>query len=337
MKEKDLVENNKILQIRVGSHLYGTNTEDSDEDYSGIFLPSEEYIYGFKKIDQVDLSKKDKTETGKNTKDAVDCIYYEFRKFIKLALECNPNILEQLFVNKENIIFCNETGQTLLDIRHKFVYQGLCDRFLGYSYSQKHKMLIRSDKFFELNKGLEIINEILKNKPQFISSYICDIFYIKNYDIIEDKYKIESIFRKGYDSAQNVTYVSIGDLNLQPSYTLLKCKKVIEERLSKVGNRKELLLDKGYDYKFGMHCCRLLLEGIELLKTGKLIFPLKYRDLLLSIKKGDWEYQQVIDYIDKLEKEMEKVKDESKLPDRSNYDYIEKYTINILKKHLMKK
>jgi len=33
-KEKEMATKNKILEYRIGSHLYGTNTPTSDEDYN---------------------------------------------------------------------------------------------------------------------------------------------------------------------------------------------------------------------------------------------------------------------------------------------------------------
>lgn len=92
MKEIEIAEKNKILEIKSGSHLYGLNTENSDEDYIGIFLAPIEYHLGLQKVEQVDLSIKDKLESGRNSKDAVDKTFYELKRFIKLALDNNPNI-----------------------------------------------------------------------------------------------------------------------------------------------------------------------------------------------------------------------------------------------------
>lgn len=53
MKEREIAEKNKILEIRSGSHLYGLNTENSDEDYIGIFLAPVEYHLGLQKVEQM--------------------------------------------------------------------------------------------------------------------------------------------------------------------------------------------------------------------------------------------------------------------------------------------
>ena len=36
-----------IFETIIGSNLYGTNTEESDVDIRGVFIPSEEYFYSF--------------------------------------------------------------------------------------------------------------------------------------------------------------------------------------------------------------------------------------------------------------------------------------------------
>jgi predicted nucleotidyltransferase len=43
--EKQMAEDNKILEIVTGSHLYGTNTKKSDKDYVGIFMPDKEFAF----------------------------------------------------------------------------------------------------------------------------------------------------------------------------------------------------------------------------------------------------------------------------------------------------
>ena len=44
---------NMILKFRVGSHLYGTNTPESDEDFSGVFMPHENTVFGFERAEEV--------------------------------------------------------------------------------------------------------------------------------------------------------------------------------------------------------------------------------------------------------------------------------------------
>jgi len=308
-----LAEENKILEIRVGSHLYGTDTPTSDLDYSGIFLPTQELVFGFQRVEEVNLSFIDKDEAGKNTKNAVDRKLYEFRKFVKLAIENNPNIIEQLFVNEPNIVYINDVGRTLLAQKYKFPHLGLIKKFKGYAFSQKHKMIIRTDKFHELDSALNYLKGYTEQKDLLIE--------------LKDKFLPFMKFTNDY--------CVIGDLNLQKGIYVKKAVNMIEDRLSKVGNRKSLITKYGFDTKFASNLIRLLLEGKELVSTGKIVFPLSYKDTLLEIKQGQWTINDVLDYAEQLEAEVEKAAEQSELPSKPRYDEIENFTINLLNHHLL--
>ncbi len=309
------VEQNKILEIVSGSQLYGTNNEKSDKDYIGIFMPTIEYVLGFKKCEEVDLSIKDKNENGKNTTEAIDRKFYEFRKFIQLALSNNPNILEILFVNDKNIVYKNELGQKLLDIKHLFPHKGLKQKFLGYAFSQKHKMVIKKDCYFDLINGVDYLSKIDKNKflIEVVTNSNCPHF-IK---LKKSKYN-------------NVKFVSIGDVNFSPSMPLKRVVRNLEERISKVGNRRGLLNRYGFDTKFASHLIRLMLEGVELLETGKLEFPLKERQLIKNIREGKWTIEQVLKFSEELEQKIETLSVSSLLPSKPRIKEIEQYTIGVL-------
>ena len=319
MNEKLIAEKNKILEFKVGSYLYGTNTENSDTDICGIFLPNIEYVLGFKTCEEVDLSVIDKLENGKNSSKALDKKYYEFRKFIKLALENNPNILEMCFVNNKNITFINDIGRNLLRIKHLFPYKGLKQKFLGYAFSQKHKMVIKKDNYFDFKNYQSYIITKYKNN---LSKSLIELIFEGNYPYF---------IKKSLDKYGNINFVTVGDVNFMPATTLYKSLNMIEDRLSKVGNREELTLKYGYDCKFGSHLIRLMLEGVELLTTGNLEFPLKDANLIKDIKQGKWKLEEILDYSNELELQIEDLSKNSKLPERPNYDEIERFTIDILK------
>jgi len=295
----------------VGSHLYGTNTPTSDEDFSGVFVAPEEYYLGLNTVEEVDLSVVSKNKDGKNNADAVDRKLYEFRKFVRLSLENNPNVLEQLFVNKQNLLYVNQLGFDLLDHRHMFLHRGLRHKFLGYSFSQKHKMIIRTDKFYELKNAYDWMMDF--NKPE---TYMVEL---------KDKQLPFMVFK--------AKHVTIGDCDFELTRQLRWVVKKISERLEKVGNRKELYLSKGYDTKFASHFVRLLMEGMELLETGDLQFPLKDRELILEIKDGKWKLNDVLKLGEEIEKWVPKLSEKSSLPAHPQYEKVNNLMIRMLKRH----
>lgn len=313
MNAKKIAEENKILQYKVGSNLYGTALPTSDIDYSGVFMPSDNMVYGFERVGEVDLSIKSKRDDGKNDENAVDLILYEFRKFIKLALDNNPNILEQLFV--KDVDHINYYGQELLKHAHLFPHKGLKQKFLGYAFSQKHKMIIRTENYSSLINVQEWLNNYINNVEDGKKLLV---------EVLGENQLSHFFCCKGDN-------ILIGDLTFQKHFMLRKVKKIIDERLSKVTHRKNLLSKYGYDTKFGSHLVRLMLEGKELLTTGRIEFPLKERQLLTDIKLGKYNMIDVLKMAEEYEYDIENYCEKTKLPSRPRYNEVQDFTKKMLK------
>lgn len=317
MLERDMAERNRILEIRTGSHLYGLNTATSDVDYGGVFMSDREFVLGFKTCEEVDLSIVDKLESGKNSKDAVDRKLYDFRKFVKLAMENNPNVLEFLFTPESNIVFINDIGRRLLDARHLFPHKGLRERFIGYAVAQKKKMIIKRDNFLDLEKAVEFLSRV---EPKLLLPQLID------YEDFKPLFKYTNLTDEHY---------RVGDMVISKNQTAKRAIQEIEKRIGVKTNRKELIRDKGYDYKFGSHLIRLLIEGSELLRTGELQFPLIRRETILDIKAGNWTLPQVLDYAERLENEINSSRELSKLPSKPRYAEIERFVIKEMEAWLL--
>jgi predicted nucleotidyltransferase len=317
MIEKTMAENNKIIEIKNGSHLYGLNTPKSDLDYIGIFIPYKEYILGLKNIEEVDLSIKDKLDNKKNSKDAIDRKLYEFRKYIKLALANNPNITELLFVDEPNVIFINGIGKELLKLKHEFLHKGLKERFIGYAISQKKKMIIKKDNYFALKEALELINKIVENDDGKL--------------LLPQCYNIDNFSKLFLIKNDTDNHYRVGDRSIVKNMTVKRAKQELEEIINMATNRKELIEENGFDYKFAGHLIRLLLEGIELLETGNLVFPLINKKELMDIKTGKWTLQEVLDYSEELESKINDVYNKTKLPNNPNFTLIENFMMEVLR------
>lgn len=307
MDAQELAERNKILIVRGGSHLYGTNVPESDEDFIGVFIPDQEYLIGLNRIEQVDESVKSKDEFGKNTSEATDKVMYTLDKFVRLALDNNPNILELLFVNEENIIFANDIGEELLSYRYEFISRNIKHRFLGYAFSQKHKMVIKLENYEHIEEAIEYLKD--HQEIEFINE-------ITHHPIFKRKKQV----------------MTIGDTNLQANITRKKAIQSLERRAKKFGSRRQLVSKHGYDTKFAMHLIRLLFEGKQLLFRRDLQFPLKGRDLLLNIRNGGLTMDEVLTLASKIEEEVEALYEAGNVPDRPNFKVINKFVIDTHKK-----
>jgi len=320
---KEMVHKNKILEMVTGSHLYGTNTETSDTDMLGVFIPDEQFYFGLQTVDEVDLSIVSKNEDGKNNSDAEDIKFYSLNKFVKLAMDNNPNILSQLFCNEQNIVFQNEYGKELLANKQLFPWKGLAQKYIGYAKSQSHKMVIKVSNYDSFQLAYDWLQEKM---------------YIRNETTNYEASRLLAEFRsdgvpgmKFYDS-----HCTIGDINLSLTDKLSKVFNKVVDRMSKVGNREELYTKYGFDTKFSMHVVRLLIEGKELLTTGNLNYPLKEKQTLLDIRNGKWTQNEILKFADDGVKELDSLVITSKLSNKPNFKEIEQMLIKMNKRFLLK-
>lgn len=136
-----MVDKNTILKIRCGSHLYGTVTEFSDIDHFGVCIPTKDYILGTQKFEMLEERTNPSSSDKKNTKYDKDYTCYSLQKYFKLLSDNNPNVLETLFVNKENILYCDLVGEKILANKNIFLSKRAYYKFFGYADSQFRKLI----------------------------------------------------------------------------------------------------------------------------------------------------------------------------------------------------
>lgn len=122
----DALEPFVVYDVTVGSRAYGLDREASDTDVRGVFLPSAELHWSLAGVpEQIEHP-------------VLDCVYWEFGKFIRLALQSNPNILETLWTPLVNRT--EPFGERLRAERDAFLSQQAFKTYGLYAESQFRKM-----------------------------------------------------------------------------------------------------------------------------------------------------------------------------------------------------
>ncbi len=115
-----------IYRCVIGSRAYGLESESSDWDRRGIYLPPADLhwsLYGVPEQLENDANQ--------------DC-YWELQKFIVMALKANPNILECLYTPLVEEV--KPIAQELLDMRSSFLSKLIYPSYNGYVRSQFKKI-----------------------------------------------------------------------------------------------------------------------------------------------------------------------------------------------------
>lgn len=124
MDATKISEENKIYECRAGSHAYGLSTPESDIDTRGIFIqPKDIVLNPFQNIEQCNDATQDRQLM------ALD-------KFMVLASKCNPNIIELLFVEPEDVLYKDPVMDILIKNRNLLVTSQARHTFSGYAVSQ---------------------------------------------------------------------------------------------------------------------------------------------------------------------------------------------------------
>ena len=156
-----------IIRTISGSRAYGMATAQSDLDIKGIFIPPKPFLLGIHNIEQHQWKYYDEISTLEELNDVmrgipfdwsangVEYTYHALRKYVKLAVQCNPNVLEILFAEPTDMIWNGiapenrKLGELLLGNRHLFLSQRARHSYSGYAVDQLkrikgHKKFIMS-------------------------------------------------------------------------------------------------------------------------------------------------------------------------------------------------
>lgn len=301
------VPDNTILLVRHGSRAYGTNTPTSDTDIKGICIaPLDNYFGLAGDFEQAEFKSEEENTEG---------VVYELRKFLRLASECNPNILEILFVDDEDVLFCTPAGQRLRDNRHLFVSKKARHTFAGYAQSQLKR--IKGHRAWLLNPP--------KGKPDRAD------FELPEKGIGPSEMgALKSLEEKGHTFSEN----AVGLLQKEKAYfnALQEWKNYENWKKNRNPARAELEAKCGYDSKHAMHLIRLLTMCSEILR-GKGVQVKRTHDVvkLLEIRSGAWSYEKLIEEADKLEAQIQVAVKFSTLPEECDRERVNKLSTDLIR------
>lgn len=115
-----------IFRCVVGSRAYGLDTDASDTDRRGIYLPPADLHWSLYGVPE-QLENPDTEEA-----------YWEIQKFLVMALKANPNVLECLYTPL--VEHATPLAQELLGMRQRFLSKTVYQTYNGYVMSQFKKL-----------------------------------------------------------------------------------------------------------------------------------------------------------------------------------------------------
>lgn len=330
-----------ILLTAHGSHSYGMATPASDLDVDGICIPPIEYHLGYLHEFAQHQFKAFPFTLGDGRADSIpryadrllvqgqmcEGTIYGIQKYFKLAADCNPNVIEVLFTDPADILYITPLGEKLREIGPLFLSTKAKFTFSGYAVSQLKR----------INTHRHWLLKPPDHKPAR-EEYGLD----PNHGLMNstDRGAIDALIRKhGEDYVREKTPESVLAVYFQEQRyrTALKhweqFQKWKEERNEA---RAELEAKHGYDTKHAAHLVRLMRMCREILTEGVVRVRRPDAEELLAIRRGAWSYEQVVEFAEREDAELEEIyqRRESPLPREPDRVLLDSYCRRFMANHL---
>jgi len=338
---------NSLFECVTGSRAYGTDTPQSDTDIRGIFVLPRERLFGLPRsqVEQVSDDTNDET-------------FYEVGRFIHLLTGNNPNILEMLYT---------EPGMTryrhpLMDrIDPAIVLSKLCrDTFAGYAMTQVRKARGLNKKIVNPmdgprkgllefcyvvdgqgsvplsdwldQRGLRQRNCGLVNVPHMRDTYAvfhseADTTYR---GVVRDPGESTDLLMSSV--AKGETPVAWMQFNKDGYKKYCREYREYHEWLAKRNEARYLTNvehGRNYDSKNLMHTFRLLDMAAEIAEHHTLTVRRPNCDFLMQIRRGEFDYDELIDRAESRIEEIHCLYEKSELRDEPDVDALEGILIEI--------
>ena len=307
-----------IYLSQYGSHLYGLNTENSDLDFRGVYVPTLNDIILHKDKDEINEElwitrhlpdreiKNDGeyvwTEVDRVESIKVDVKIFSLQKFIQLCSKADTNALDLLFsMDSKHVPYYlpehKDTDKEFWSImrrihlnRDKLINTDRLESPITYAFKQATKYGLKGER-------LKVLQNVLQGAKNFLQEWKGVIVTPQVHHLLEDDYyelninslidnkhvKIDELDNKG----KKEKYLFVCGVQHQFNLELDKFIKRIEEKINKeYTSQRTIDASDGNDWKALSHAIRILREVKELLDTGNIQFPLKDRCSLLDIKQG---------------------------------------------------
>jgi predicted nucleotidyltransferase len=347
MKPEDLTHKQIIFECIAGSHAYGTQHAESDVDLRGIFvLPARTHL---------GLAPASKQVSDRTN----DITFYELRRYLELAADCNPNIIELLWTPADCVKRCTPAMKLLVDHRQTFISQQAYHTFSGYAYAQikrargQNKWVNKPqpEAAPERSEFCWIIpdqphTEALPMRPLPLPEsgielrhchaakleHAADCFRLYAYPPGEAR----GVFRG--QSELVCESIPLGDERSHFVGLLLFNRQAFERAKTNWSNywdwrknrnearyRSQEAGEIDYDAKNVMHCLRLLWSGASILETGEPIVRFSGERLktLKEVRHGRFSYEEVMALVETEKARLETLRANSKLPKTASSTAIE--------------
>lgn len=300
LKANELCKKNNSTLVYLtlfGSELYGTQIEGkSDKDVRGIFIPHEDSLLTKTSKDSIHWTTGDSEH--KNTNEDIDIDLWSIQKFLgELLPNGDVGAMDVLFSasNLDTLIYMHPCVANIFLNPSIYFHPDASENGCAYAINQAKKYGLKGTRLGVLKKVKIAIEAIITNSNININNkkIKLDTFVI---EIMRDCYHETYCYYDHIKNGINIlgkwhqTNISFGEFynRINKEYDTFGQRAIAAEQ------------NNGIDYKALSHAIRALHQIQEYYLTGTVTFPLSNKEIVMKVKRGEYDWKYLDDYISKM-------------------------------------
>lgn len=307
---------NTIVKMLFGSHLYGTDTPESDVDYKGVFLPSREQVL-LGRIPEV-VSSSTKKGSGKNTSADVDIEMFSLHRFIDMACQGQTVAIDMLHAPESFWRDATWVWPEIVVNRSRF-YTSNMSAFVQYARRQASKYGIKGSRLADAKRVYDVLGS-------YSGVRVADIWKLL---------PVGGHIHK-YESEKPWIYEVCGR-KIQETVAISYARDIIGKFIRNYGERaRQAECNEGVDWKAVSHALRAAYQVWQILVEGTITFPLDKAPYLKKVKAGELDYStEVAPELDRMVTEIEELSEKSTLPKQVDREWWDRFVMDVVEKNVL--
>jgi len=319
-----------IVEMRFGSHLYGTDTATSDLDLKAVYLPSARDIL-LQRAAAAAPSGERKPPGARNAPGDVDREVYSLQRYLELLAEGQTVALDMLFAPDSAMTMAPGPLWREIQANADRMVSRRAAAFLRYCRQQANKYGIKGSRVGAARQALALLSAGearlgSATKLDRLAAALADFAATEHVALID----------LPTPGGRLVRHLEVCGRKMPFTASIKTAREVAAGLVNEFGQRaRRAERNEGVDWKALSHAVRVGREAIELLATGRITFPLPDADRIRRIKSGEIPYAAVVAEIEGLLGAVEAAAATSALPDAPDQAFIDELVMRAYRRQVL--
>jgi hypothetical protein len=291
---------NLIVEMRYGSHLYGTDTPRSDIDLKSVYIPGARDIL-LQRVQPVIVLTAPRAPGQKSAPGEIERETYSLQRFLNLLADGQTMALDMLFAPDSAMTMPPAPLWREIQANAHRLVSRRASAFLGYCRRQANTYGVKGTRVAAARKALSVLSaaEARLGAAAKLGEIAGELEALTTMEHV-------TFFDREVPGGVLIRHLDVCDHKAPFTASIKIAREMLQRLVDEYGQRAlQAERQEGVDWKALSHAVRIGREAIELFQTGRIVFPLRCAGHLLRIKLGELPYGEVADEIERLLEEVE--------------------------------